>query len=84
MVLKTLDVPVTALFSTLGRTAARGLECSWAAHKMKLFLRRADDQPQGGRFRDGQRREMGAVDVARGSEGRGAGARRRAARSRTG
>ncbi len=36
-VLKTLDVPVTALFSTLGRTAARGLECSWAAHKMKYF-----------------------------------------------
>jgi hydrogenase large subunit len=36
-VLKTLDVPVTALFSTLGRTAARGLECQWAAHKMKYF-----------------------------------------------
>jgi hydrogenase large subunit len=29
--LKALDVPVTALFSTLGRTAARGLECAWAA-----------------------------------------------------
>jgi hydrogenase large subunit len=28
MVLKKLDVPVTALFSTLGRTAARGLECA--------------------------------------------------------
>jgi len=37
MVLKTLDVPITALFSTLGRTAARGLEASWAAHKMKYF-----------------------------------------------
>jgi hydrogenase large subunit len=37
LVLKTLDVPVTALFSTLGRTAARGLEASWAAHKMKYF-----------------------------------------------
>jgi hydrogenase large subunit len=37
-VLKTLDVPVTALFSTLGRTAARGLEGSWAAHKMKYFF----------------------------------------------
>jgi hydrogenase large subunit len=36
-VLKTLDVPVTALFSTLGRTAARGLECSWTAHKAKYF-----------------------------------------------
>ncbi|MFZ1108109.1 MAG: nickel-dependent hydrogenase large subunit [Rhodomicrobium sp.] len=37
-VLKTLDVPVTALFSTLGRTAARGLECQWAAHKMSYFM----------------------------------------------
>lgn len=37
MVLKKLDVPVTALFSTLGRTAARGLEASWAAHRMKYF-----------------------------------------------
>jgi len=35
--LKALDVPVTALFSTLGRTAARGLECQWAAHKMKKY-----------------------------------------------
>jgi hydrogenase large subunit len=38
MVLKKLDVPVQALFSTLGRTAARGLEASWAAHKMKYFF----------------------------------------------
>jgi len=36
-VLKTLNVPVTALFSTLGRTAARGLECSWTAHKLKYY-----------------------------------------------
>jgi hydrogenase large subunit len=36
-VLKTLDVPVDALFSTLGRTAARGLECQWAAQKMRYF-----------------------------------------------
>jgi hydrogenase large subunit len=35
--LKALDVPITALFSTLGRTAARGLECQWAAHKMRTF-----------------------------------------------
>ncbi len=33
--LAALDLPVTALFSTLGRTAARGLECSWTAHKMR-------------------------------------------------
>ncbi len=33
--LSALDLPITALFSTLGRTAARGLECSWAAHRMR-------------------------------------------------
>lgn len=35
--LRRLDLPVSALFSTLGRTAARGLEASWAAHKMRYF-----------------------------------------------
>ena len=35
--LKDLGVPVTALFSTLGRTAARALECQWAAHQMRYF-----------------------------------------------
>jgi len=37
-VLKDLGAPVTALFSTLGRTAARGLECQWAGYKMKHFF----------------------------------------------
>jgi hydrogenase large subunit len=32
-----LNVPVTALFSTLGRTAARALECVWAAHQLRYF-----------------------------------------------
>ena len=32
-----LGVPVSALFSTLGRTAARGLEAQWAAHELKRF-----------------------------------------------
>jgi len=40
--LKTLDVPVTALFSTLGRTAARGLEtklaCDWALEFFQQLL----------------------------------------------
>jgi len=36
--LKTLDVPVTALFSTLGRTAARALECEWAAEMQRYFM----------------------------------------------
>ncbi len=35
--LRHLDLPVSALFSTLGRTAARGLEAVWAAHKMSYF-----------------------------------------------
>jgi len=35
--LKTLDVPVTALFSTLGRTAARGLETKLIAGWAKEF-----------------------------------------------
>lgn len=36
--LSDLDLPITALFSTLGRTAARGLEASWAAHKMRVVF----------------------------------------------
>ncbi|HUW50985.1 MAG TPA: nickel-dependent hydrogenase large subunit [Sulfuricella sp.] len=32
--LKKLDLPLTALFSTMGRTAARGLEGLWAAEKL--------------------------------------------------
>ena len=35
--LKRLDAPAAALFSTLGRTAARGIECRLAAHWMKDF-----------------------------------------------
>ena len=35
--LTNMNLPVSALFSTLGRTAARGLEASWAAHKMRYF-----------------------------------------------
>jgi len=33
-----LGLPLPALFSTLGRTAARGLEASWAAHRMRYFF----------------------------------------------
>ncbi len=36
--LRTLGVPLDALFSTLGRTAARALEAQWAAHKQKYFM----------------------------------------------
>lgn len=30
-------MPVKALFSTLGRTAARALECQWAVHQLRYF-----------------------------------------------
>ncbi len=36
--LSALDVPLPALFSTLGRTAARGLEAQWAARKQRYFM----------------------------------------------
>lgn len=35
--LSTLGLPLEALFSTLGRTAARALEASWAAQKLRYF-----------------------------------------------
>jgi hydrogenase large subunit len=35
--LSALGVPVSALFSTLGRTAARGLECQWAVRELRYF-----------------------------------------------
>ncbi|WP_233869360.1 nickel-dependent hydrogenase large subunit [Paraburkholderia adhaesiva] len=38
--LRQLDVPIAALNSTLGRTAARALEAQWSAHKMKYFFDR--------------------------------------------
>ena len=38
MVLKALDVPVSALFSTLGRTAARALEAQWCCTKQRHFM----------------------------------------------
>ncbi len=36
--LRALDLPIDALFSTLGRTAARGLEAIWAAEKQRYFM----------------------------------------------
>lgn len=36
--LKELNLPVEALFSTLGRTAARALEADWAANKMVAYV----------------------------------------------
>jgi len=36
-VLTDLGLPLEAIFTTLGRTAARGLEASWSAHKMRQY-----------------------------------------------
>ncbi|AUX78772.1 nickel-dependent hydrogenase large subunit [Sinorhizobium fredii] len=36
-VLKDLGLPLSALFSTFGRTAARALESTWAGHQMRYF-----------------------------------------------
>ncbi|MER8530871.1 nickel-dependent hydrogenase large subunit [Mesorhizobium sp. M1272] len=36
--LRALGVPLTGLFSTLGRTAARALEAQWAARKQVYFM----------------------------------------------
>lgn len=36
--LSALQVPLDALFSTLGRTAARALEAQWAARKQRYFM----------------------------------------------
>lgn len=36
--LRALDVPVEALYSTLGRTATRALEADWAADQMRYFM----------------------------------------------
>jgi len=45
-----LEVPVGALFSTLGRTAARGLETRLAVHWMQEFYDSLIDNIRGGRL----------------------------------
>ena len=36
--LKELNLPLEAVYSTLGRHAARALECQWSAHKMVQYV----------------------------------------------
>ncbi len=36
--LKELNLPLEAVYSTLGRQAARALECNWTAHKMVQYV----------------------------------------------
>ena len=40
--LKELNLPLEAAFSTLGRHAARALECQWMTHKLAQYI---DDLP---------------------------------------
>jgi hydrogenase large subunit len=46
--LRALDVPVSALFSTLGRTAARALEAEWAAEMQIYFFKKLIDNIKAG------------------------------------
>jgi len=81
MVLKTLNVPLTAIFSTLGRTAARGLECQWAAGKMKYFFQQLMTNIKAGNLATAnvekwepstwpkEARGVGAVEAPRGALG---------------
>ena len=70
-VLTDLQLPVSALFSTLGRTAARGLEALLGGAQDALLPGQADGQHQGRRQRHRQYREMGSQDLAeRGRGGR--------------
>ena len=82
--LKALDVPITraVLHARPHRGARPRMPVGGAQDE--VFLRPADGQHQGRRPRDGERREVGAVDVAGRGEGRRRPARRRAARWRTG
>ncbi len=69
--LKTLDVPVTALYSTLGRTAARGLETKLIAGWAKEFYNQLARQHQARRDAHGRHHALGAGVVAGGSPRRG-------------
>ncbi len=46
--LRKLDLPLPALFSTLGRTAARGLEAQWAADRLVEEVHHLIDQVKAG------------------------------------
>ena len=83
--LKALDVPVAALFSTLGRTAARGLE----TQARRAAGRRSSTRSCSRNIKNGDTRmfdtlEVGPGDLAGRGQGRRHDARRRAARWPTG
>ena len=75
-----LGVPVDALFSTLGRTAARGIDAALAMVWLKEFYGRLDGPREDQRGLHPQRREVGPQDLARrrGRRGTGRSSARRA------
>ena len=76
-VLKTLDVPAAALFSTLGRTAARGINCLIIAEEAEKWVLELVENVKKGdtktyeawEFPKGEAEGMGLTDVPRGSLG---------------
>lgn len=46
--LKELNLPLEAVYSTLGRHAARALECQWSAHKMVQYVNDLTDNIRSG------------------------------------
>ena len=76
-VLKTLNVPATALFSALGRTAARAINCLVIAEQAKVWTMDLIENLKGGdaksyeawEFPQGEAMGMGLTDVPRGSLG---------------
>ncbi|ADK84769.1 nickel-dependent hydrogenase large subunit [Desulfarculus baarsii DSM 2075] len=75
-VLKHLDIPVTALFSTLGRTAARAIQTKVITDEMELWVNqiverlRVGDTETVARWQwPGEAMGMGLIDVPRGALG---------------
>jgi hydrogenase large subunit len=68
-----LNVPVGALFSTLGRTAARGLDAALAMGWLKEFFGELMERVKINEVVHVQRRTLGAEELAQGRRRRGPG-----------
>ena len=78
--LKKLDLPLTAMFSTLGRTAARTLECKIIADQMLTWFDQSARQHQGRRSFRAQSKRNGIPRPGRPKPRASASWKRRAAR----
>ena len=79
-----LDLPLEAMFSTMGRTAARTLECKIFADVMPQWFDALMANIKAGDVRTFNREALGALDLAAPCAGRGIHSRRPAARWHTG